>query len=120
MIAAIALAAAFQGVAIDWDALPSLPYRAPPIVTPTMHAFVQREATTRCDLPNPGTITVEVAVLIDEANGIRTAIPRAVGCPTVEQYTAALVAGFARNNLLPRTGAAEQWYRASLSFSWKP
>ena len=54
----------------------------------------------------PGTMTVEVAVLVDGANGIRTAVPRAIRCPTVEQYAAALVAGFARGNLLPRTGAA--------------
>jgi len=121
VIALLALAATLQSAAIDWNGLAPLPYRAPPILTAEMQAFVQRQAVSRkCPLPKPGTITVEVAVLVDEANGIRTAVPRAIRCPTVEQYAAALVAGFARNNLLPRTNAAEQWYRVSLTFTWKP
>jgi hypothetical protein len=110
-----------QTAAIDWAGLAPLPWRAPPIVTPEMHAFVQSETITRkCPLATPGTITVEVAVLVDEANVLRTAVPRAIRCPTVEQYAAALVAGFARNNLMPRTSATEQWYRASVTFNWKP
>jgi len=121
VIAVIALTAALQSVAIDWNALAPLPYRAPPILTPEMQAFVRREAVSRnCPLPKPGTLTVEIAVLVDEANGIRTAVPRAIRCPTVEQYAAALVAGFARDNLLPRTDSTAQWYRASLTFTWKP
>ena len=32
---------------------------------------------------------------------------------------AAIVAGFARNNLLPRTTPTEQWYKTSLTFTWK-
>ena len=118
---ALALAAALQTAAIDWKGLAPLPWRTPPVLTAEMQAFVQREAVSRkCPLPAPGTITVEVAVLVDEASGIRTAVPRAIRCPTVEQYAAALVASFARGNLLPRTGAAAgQWYRASLTFTWK-
>jgi hypothetical protein len=121
-VIALALAAALQTTAIDWKGLAPLPWRTPPALTAEMQAFVQREAVSRnCPLPGPGTITVEVAVLVDEASGIRTAVPRAIRCPTVEQYAAALVAGFARGNLLPRTGGgAEQWYRASLTFTWKP
>lgn len=120
MITLLALGAALQTAAIDWKALAPLPWRAPPLVTPEMHAFVRREAIARkCPLATPGTINVEVAVLVDETNGIRTAVPRAIRCPTVEQYAAALVASFARNNLLPRTGTDQIWYRAQLSFSWK-
>ncbi|KRC81744.1 hypothetical protein [Sphingomonas sp. Root241] len=118
---ALALAAALQTTAIEWKGLAPLPWRTPPVLTAEMQAFVQREAVSRnCPLPGPGTLTVEVAVLVDEANGIRTAVPRAIRCPTVEQYAAALVAGFARGNLLPRTDSAAQWYRASLTFTWKP
>jgi hypothetical protein len=121
-VIALALAAALQTTAIDWKGLAPLPWRTPPVLTAEMQAFVWREAVSRnCPLPGPGTITVEVAVLVDDSSGIRTAVPRAIRCPTVEQYAAALVAGFARSNLLPRTGAAAgQWYRASLTFTWKP
>lgn len=123
MIASLAFAAALQTAAIDWNGLSPLPWRAPPLITPEMNAFVQREAVSRkCPLPKPGTLDVEVAILVDEANGIRTTVPRAIRCPTVEQYAAALVASFARNNLLPRsgTGTGQIWYRAHLNFTWTP
>ncbi|HVJ03269.1 MAG TPA: hypothetical protein VM662_13885 [Sphingomonas sp.] len=124
MITVLAIIAALQARAIDWAALPPLPYRAPPVVTPDMHAFVGREVKARkCPLPQPRepvqTLVVGVAVLVDETGGIRTVVPRAIDCPTVEQYAAALAAGFARNNLLPRNASAPQWYRADISFSWR-
>ena len=116
MIAAMALAAALQATAIKWDSLAPLPYRAPPIVTAEMQAFVQHEVrVSKC--PAAGVLRVDVAMLIDESGEVRTAVPRAISCASVEQYVAALVAEFARGNLLPRLGAGEQWYRASLSFT---
>lgn len=121
--AAWALAAALQLGTIDWPSLPMLPYRAPPAVTPQMHEFAGREATTRsCPLPPPSdgkqSLTVELAVLVDGRSEVRTVIPRAIDCATVEQYAAGLVRSFARANLAPRGGAAEQWYKTSLTFSW--
>ncbi|WP_262408485.1 hypothetical protein [Sphingomonas sp. JC676] len=113
---------AVQTAPIDWDGLAPFPYRAPPIVTAEMQAFVQREvATHKCSVTPAGTqsMTVDVAVLVDANDGIRVTVPRAIQCPTVEQYAAALVAGFARNNLLPRTAGSEQWYKTSLTFTWK-
>ena len=119
MMGAMALAAGLQLAAIDWDGLPPLPYRAPPLVTAEMHAFVGREVRAR-KCPRRGReMRVDIAVLIDEAGGIRTTVPRAINCPSVEQYAAALVAGFARGNLLPRMASGEQWYRTSLSFTLK-
>lgn len=122
MIAALALVVALQSAPIDWESLAPLPYRAPPTVTAEMQAFVQREVTERkCPVTSADaqSVTVDVAVLVDAGDGIRTSIPRAIQCPTVEQYAAALVAGFARNNLLPRTTPSEQWYKTSLTFTWK-
>jgi hypothetical protein len=122
MIAMFALALVTQTTSIDWDGLAPLPYRAPPIVTPEMQAFVQHEVIERkCPVTPAGaqTVTVEVAILVDANDGIRVTVPRAIQCATVEQYAAALVAGFARNNLLPRTTPSEQWYKTSLTFTWK-
>ena len=92
----------------------------PPLVTPAMNAFAGREARARkCRLPRPRSITVELAVLIDGEGGVRTVVPRAIDCATVEQYAAGLAASFARGNMLPRSaGAGEQWYKTSLTFSW--
>lgn len=113
--------APLQTRTINWDALASLPYRAVPVVTADMLGFVANEAATRkCPVPvGPGQVlTIDVAVLIDPEGNVRTTIPRAIRCATVEQYAAALVAGFARNNLLPRTADADQWYRANITFAW--
>ncbi|WP_333571455.1 hypothetical protein [Sphingomonas sp.] len=123
MIAAFALALAFQAspLRIDWPSLAPLPYRAEPQITPDMLAFVASEVTARkCPLAiGPGlTLTVDVAVLVDAQDNIRTTVPRAIQCPTVEQYAAAMVAGAARGNLLPRMASADQWYRATVTFTW--
>lgn len=124
MIASFALAAALQTGAIDWNALPPLPYRTAPVISAEMHSFVGREVRERkCPVaPSPAPtqlLQVEVAVLVDSSGGIRTVVPRAIACPTVEQYAAALAAGFARSNLLPRSAAEPHWYRTTLSFSWR-
>lgn len=123
MIAAIALAVAVQATPprIDWPSLAPLPYRAEPQITPDMLAFVASEVTTRrCPLAiGPGlALTVDVAVLVDAQDNIRTTVPRAIQCPTVEQYAAAMVAGAARGNLLPRRASADQWYRTTVTFTW--
>jgi hypothetical protein len=111
---------ALQSGAIDWAALPALPYRAPPLVTPGMNDFAGREAKARrCPLLVGNSIAVELAILV-EANGeIRTIVPRAIDCATVEQYAAGLVGGFARGNLLPRTATGPTWYKTSLTFKWE-
>ncbi len=119
--AALALAATLQQATIDWAALPALPYRAPPAVTDTMDVFVRHEAhMRRCPLPAANgaaqSITVELAVLVQGDGSVRTVVPRAINCATVEQYAAGLVATFAQGNII---GTSEQWYRTSLTFTWK-
>jgi hypothetical protein len=112
---------AAQGRTIDWATLAPLPLRTHPAITPDMLGFVAGEiALRKCPIPaGPGqTLTIDVAVLVAADDGIRTAIPRAIRCPTIEQYAAALVASAARNNLLPRSATSEQWYRASVTFEW--
>lgn len=109
--------------AIDWATLPDLPFRDAPQLTPAMHEYVKAHSRiNRCRLRRTvdgrPAMRIEVAVLVHPEDGVRTAIPRAVGCPRVEQYAAGLVTGFARNNLTARTTTAEQWYRATFTFIW--
>lgn len=111
--------------AIDWTTLPDLPYRQPPTITAPMHGWVAHQARMgkcpikrRVDDKRPA-LRIEIAVLVNPEDGVRTSVPRAAGCPAVEQYAAGLVTGFARNNLAARTTAAEQWYRTTLTFIWK-
>lgn len=123
MIGAIALGLALQATPprIDWPSLAPLPYRSEPQITPDMLSFVASEVVARkCPLAiGPGlTLSVDVAVLVDAQDNIRTTVPRAIQCPSVEQYAAAMVAGAARGNLLPRMATADQWYRVTVTFTW--
>ncbi|MBA16966.1 MAG: hypothetical protein CMN73_11530 [Sphingomonas sp.] len=116
-------AAQAQTATIDWSSLPDLPYRAPPQVSREMHVFAHTEATTRhCRAEKSALgrwrMQVDLAVLVDGAGFVRVVVPRAIDCPTVEQYAAGLASAFAQNNLLPRETTAPQWYRTSLTFVW--
>ncbi|WP_230771396.1 hypothetical protein [Sphingomonas sp. Leaf4] len=108
---------------IDWAALPPLPYRHVPRPTPRMTRFVATELRrTACPMPvavgGRVQVQVDVAVLIGVDGLVRATIPRAIDCPTVEQYAAGLVVSFARGNLVPRLVSEGAWYRASLAFDW--
>lgn len=108
----------------DWSTLPMLPYLRAPVVTPSMAAFVGGEvASDRCAVQRPANgkydVRLDLAVLVDSVGTIRRVVPRAIGCPTVEQYGAGLVTGFARDNLPPRIGAVAGWYHTVLAFAWQ-
>jgi hypothetical protein len=106
---------------IDWEALDALPYREQPEVTPQMVDFVEGEMRQgRCTPPAPiagkRRVRTDVAVLVGTGATVRATIPRAINCPTVEQYAAGLVLGFARGNLNPRFAVEGTWYRVSMTF----
>lgn len=109
---------------INWETLPAVPYRDPPTMTPAMHDWARgqvraRKCKARRLVDGRPAVRVEVAVLVDAETGVRTTIPRAIGCPSIEQYAAGLVAGFSRNNLTQRTAAPTAWYRATVTFAWR-
>lgn len=127
MLPLLLLQAAAQAVPpspIDWSALPPLPYVAAPRITPAMAQFVAGEiAAGRCPGQKPidghHVVRVDIAALVDAGNRVARALPRAIDCPTVEQYGAGLVQGFARDNLQPYAAAGgERWYRATIVFDW--
>ena len=82
----------------DWTELPELPVSAPS--GPVSSTFVRREVVrNRCQVePNGGVMEIEapVAVLVDGAGAVQRVVPRAIDCPTVEQYTAGYVSSLAR------------------------
>ena len=129
MIAPLSLIAlAMQAPAVpplpDWGDIMPLAFRQQPVVTPTMTQFVAGEiASGRCVTATPPDrhhiVRVDVAVLLTPEGDVKAAVPHAIDCPTVEQYGAGLVIGFARNNVsvLPGTKAS-LWYRTTLAFDW--
>ncbi|MEG3086691.1 hypothetical protein [Sphingomonas sp. PB4P5] len=108
-------------VPTDWSVLPPIPYLAPPQQSPAFASYVAGEvAAGRCPIARPAdgryVVKVEVAALVGADGVIRRTVPRAINCPTVEQYSAGLVISFARRNLPPAT--TDQWYRATIVFDW--
>lgn len=108
---------------LDWDAMPALPLRSAVRVEPAMSNWVAGELRARCPQTRRNAVLdrrliVDVAVLVSEEDGIRATIPRAIDCPTVEQYAAGLVTSFARRNLIARPGGGSGWHRATLIFEW--
>ncbi|WP_052134298.1 hypothetical protein [Sphingomonas sp. 37zxx] len=111
------------GQSIAWEDLPALPYREPPVLTEHVTAFVIGEVEAGRCKPNLFGATrramqVDIAVLVTPELGARVTIPRAIDCPTVEQYAAGLVLGFARNNLRQHATTTTRWYRATMTFEW--
>lgn len=106
----------------DWGALPELPYRQPRHVSQDMAAFVAHEISQgRCKSIQPVdghySVKLDVAVMLTPRRIVRAAIPHAIDCPSVEQYGAGLVVGFANNNIA-RRAVAGTWYRTAVSFDW--
>src|SRR3546814_21161592 len=98
-----------------------LTYLEPPTLTPPMRRFVDGEVRSgRCRPPRDAagryTITLDVAVLVDGDGRILRTLPRAIDCPTVEQFGAGLALSFARENLLPRARHDDRWFRATFVF----
>ncbi|MEG3178401.1 hypothetical protein U1872_19335 [Sphingomonas sp. RB3P16] len=125
MIAFLLLQAAeLPAVPVDWATLAPLPYVTPPRLTQQLTTFVADEVTAnRCAVAKPAdghyVVRVDVAALVASDGVVRRTVPHAIACPTVEQYAAGLVAGFARSNLAVRTTTGDTWYRATIVFDWR-
>jgi hypothetical protein len=108
----------------DWSVLPTLPYVAPRQATPQVTTFVAGEiAAGRCVAQRPGDghyiLPVEVAALIGADGSVRKVVPHAIACPTIEQYAAGLVSGFARGNIAQYKPTTDTWYRTTIVFDWR-
>ena len=124
MLLFLLLQATAPAVPADWSTLPPLPASMAPQVTPPLTRFVADEiAAGRCVQPKPAdghyVLKVEVAALVGADGSIRRALPRAIDCPTVEQYSAGLVVGAARTNPQSHAGATDLWYRATIVYDWR-
>ena len=105
-----------SGPPADWTVLVPLPWKAPPHISPDIADFVDEEVRAgRCTLPGdrPEAMTVDLAVNTRGNGTLRSVVPRAIGCPTVEQFAVGLIYSMARGNLR-RTGTG--WYHAQLVF----
>lgn len=84
--------------------------------------FIRDELNAgRCQLPAAPRLPaqplrLDLAVFVSEQGKVRRLLPRAIGCPTVEQYASGLVSRRLRGKIVPPR--APGWYQTSISFRW--
>lgn len=104
----------------DWRNLPDLPIPAGSIMVEPS-SFVRREvAVGRCRATPTAQgqeVVTTVAVLFDSRGSIARVVPQAIGCPTVEQFTAGYVSATARR-LGVAGGLRPGWYRHTVTYRW--
>jgi hypothetical protein len=95
-----------------------------PDYTLIMTKFVRDEvAAGRCTAPAPveGHVSVklDLIVLVASSNGeaVRV-IPRAINCPTVEQFAAGVVQKATRGNIAGPPPSSDGWYRTGITITW--
>ena len=110
----------------DWSKLPDLRLTTTPDYAAIMTKFVRDEiAAGRCAAPPPidgkTSIKVDMVVLVSAANGEAVKIvPRAIKCPTVEQFAAGVVQKAARGNIAGPPPTTDSWYRTGMTLTWGP
>ena len=107
----------------DWSDLPILRVRRPASDMPDLSAFVRTEVEAgRCAAAaravDGWSLKLDLAVLATPDGQVRRITPRAIDCPTVEQYAAGLVLGTARDNVDVRGASSDTWYRTTMTFAW--
>ncbi|MDE0879493.1 MAG: hypothetical protein OSB00_12650 [Sphingomonas bacterium] len=107
----------------DWTMLPTLRLAKPVVDSPALAQFVRGEvASGRCSAQRPiGTgysLKIEIAVLVTPQGLVRRTVPRAIGCPSVEQYSAGLAFSRVMGNVLTDGLKSDSWYRTSMAFAW--
>ncbi len=106
----------------DWSTLPVLRIRGQATTLANTSAYVHDEVVAgRCAHAVRTTqgwaLTVDLAVLITPDGRVRRVTPRAIDCPTVEQYAAGVILG-ARDSIDVVDADTDTWYRTSLTFAW--
>lgn len=101
----------------DWTTLPELKLQRGWPDWRGLSDYVRDEVNAgRCASASKE-IRVDLAVQVAGNGHVRRIIPRAIDCPTVEQYASGLLSRIARRNVAPP--GEDRWYRAMLVFTWE-
>lgn len=107
----------------DWSALPALRLTAAPDYPAIMTKFVRDEvAAGRCTAAlidgKPG-LKIDLVVLVGAGTSeVTRIVPKAINCPTVEQFAAGVVQKAARGNIAGAAPIADSWYRTGMTLTW--
>ncbi|WP_051272873.1 hypothetical protein [Sphingomonas phyllosphaerae] len=99
----------------DWAPLPRLQLGLAAAPPTQLTEFVRREVlAARCEL-SPEERMLDLVVLVTQAGQVRRIVPRAIGCPSVEQFAAGIVLRAARDKTRPV--AADTWYVTTVALT---
>ncbi len=120
MLVALALqvaAVTIPSPPFDWSGLP--PLRVPRTEASAAVAdFVRDEVRAgRCTATQPGSIAVDLAIYVTGDGKVRRIVPRAINCPTVEQYASGIALRTIRGKIEPPKDAG--WHRMAVTFVWQ-
>jgi hypothetical protein len=125
LILALQAAALLPAPPTDWSALPPLRLSTTPDYAALMTQFVRNEvAAGRCAAPpavaGKVSIKVDMVVLVSRSGDALRIVPKAINCPTVEQFAAGVVQKAARGNVAGAPPTTDSWYRTGMTLSWGP
>lgn len=105
----------------DWSALPDLTL---PPATPNMVRFVRDEVQAgRCPRPKASeagqmVIVVPLALRFGSEGVAQSVVPLAIGCPTIEQFSAGAAQRMVRQLSHRTLLATDRWYRTAITYTW--
>lgn len=102
----------------DWSTLTELAFVRPTPPAADLSDYVREEVRVGRCVSNDTSIRVDLAVLVGNDGRVRRIVPRAINCPTVEQYASGIVSRLARSNVV--APPHDRWFRTTVTFSWMP
>lgn len=105
----------------EWSTLPAIPL---PPASDDMVRFVRDEVNAgRCvrhQTTQSGQVTVvaPLALRFNAEHGVETIVPVAIGCPTVEQFSAGAAQRMVRRLPYRATLTGDRWYRTVITYTW--
>lgn len=106
----------------DWPGLPRYPLPRDASIEQSV-AFVRDEVETgRCrPLTSPGDtaqLRLPVAILVGPGGQVRQITPRAIGCPSVEQYVVGYLLSLTRTDMVAAPSGDSRWYQLTVDYRW--
>lgn len=106
----------------EWPTLPTYPLPRTASITDGV-GFVRDEVEAgRChpQLPPLGDerLQLPVAILVGRAGQVRQIVPRAIGCPSVEQYVVGYLLSLTRTGMGSSVPLAPGWYQLTAGYRW--
>lgn len=101
----------------DWESMPELKLLRRMTDDGALSSYVRDEIRAGRCTAAINALHVDLAVLVAANGQVRRIRPRAIGCPTVEQYASGIMLRMARSNVAPP--GEDRWYRTTVSFTWQ-